>query len=118
MDYLWFSSKQSAAILREREGLGYSLYLDDDGEPHKVSNVTHKPEHGTRWDDMSLVGSAEKAVWLTNSRQQFNEAARSFCASRHLEPSIDGILKYIDGRKYALDHAVKVARPLKLKIRS
>lgn len=105
--YLWYSPTQERNAQKERElpgfrrsfnappNVGNCIYLDDMGEPVKVTQVTHTPDHETGFVDMRLVGVAENDHLIVCRRGIFTEEGLEFCEKKGLAPNRMALMGYI-----------------------
>lgn len=132
--YLWYSDEaESAAQQRQRERpsslgfgsfanrnkLGFCIYLDDDGDPVRVTSVGNDAEPPSAHKDLRLVGVSEKANCLVSNTGFFDDAARDWCVEHDITPSLNGLLQYMGSGKAPLrthtKKPVTVGRAIRLK---
>lgn len=91
------------------------FYTDDNGNAHIVSSVSRAPEHGSGWDDIGLVATAEKAAFLGGTKHGLNQQGRDFCAAKEIDATSDRLIQYITTEQNcALTRPITVGRALKL----
>lgn len=131
--YLWYSPTQERNAAddarRPKPGLrgsfsgipsvkGFCVYLDCEGEPVKVSQVTHDPDHGTAYADMRLIGVSDDDRCLVCHRGTFLDTGIDFCHSKGIEPEYFTLMRYIHEKNQTatyLRRDLSVGKPLKLK---
>lgn len=97
---------------------GFCIYLDDDGDPVRITVVSQDSKPPTAHKDLRLVGVAENAVCLVGNRGNFSDEAKDWCLQHNIEPNLNGLLKYMGNGVPVRTHTkkpIEVGRPLKLR---
>ncbi|TAL27555.1 MAG: hypothetical protein EPN97_16950 [Alphaproteobacteria bacterium] len=130
--YLWYSLAQERKAVendeRPKPGLrgsfsrppakGFCVYLDAVGEPVKVSQVSHSPEHGTAFSDMRLLDAVDETRILVDNRGNLMPDGEEFCAAKGIEPGYFPLMQYmhkLNTTATFLRRDLPVKKPLRLK---
>lgn len=98
---------------------GFCIYLDDDGDPVRITSVGNEDTPPTMHKDNRLVGVAENAVCLVGNTGYFSDEAKDWCVQHEIEPSLNGLLAYMGNGVPMRTHTkkpVSVGKPLKLRV--
>lgn len=102
-----------------RNKLGFCIYLDDDGDPVRITVVSNSAKPPTAHKDLRLVGVSEAATCLVGNTGYFGDEARDWCMARDITPNLDGLLKYMGGNdgpvRTHMKKPVTVGKPIRLK---
>ncbi|MEZ0226058.1 MAG: hypothetical protein ACAH83_16000 [Alphaproteobacteria bacterium] len=127
--YLWYSRTQEENALKQQErpsfcgsfnappNVGNCIYLDDMGEPVKVTQVSHTPDHNTAFADIRLVGTAEKDNLVSCHRGILTEEGKKFCEKKGIAPNHMTVMRYIWQHEQTMTYLrrdVAVKKPLTL----
>jgi hypothetical protein len=127
--YLWYSRKQEEYAVQHGDAgdmrrafncprkVGSVVYLDDMGEPVKVTQVTHTPDHETGFADIRLVGTAESDNLVSCHRGILTDVGKEFCESKGIAARHMALMRYIgehEQRRTYLRCDLLVKKPLTL----
>lgn len=105
--------------LANRNKLGFCIYIDEDGDPVRITVVSNSAKPPTAHKDLRLVGVSETATYLVGNTGYFGDEARDWCMARDITPNLDGLLKYMGGNdgpvRTHMKKPVTVGKPIRLK---
>lgn len=105
--------------LANRNKLGFCIYIDEDGDPVRVTCVSDSDKPPTYHKDIRLVGVSENATCLVSNTGFFDDDAKEWCMARDITPSLGGLLEYMGSGKGPLrthtKRPVTVGKPIRLK---
>lgn len=102
-----------------RNKLGFCIYLDDDGDPVRITVVSKDSKPPTAHKDLRLVGVSETATCLVGNTGFFSDEAREWCVARNVTPTLDGLLQYMASpdapQRTHTKKPVTVGKPIRLR---
>lgn len=98
---------------------GFCIYLDDDGDPVRITSVGRDITPPSVHKDLRLVAVSENARCLVGNTGYFDDTAKEWCLERGIRPDLGGLLSYMGSPTACMRMHTKkpltVGKPLKLK---